>query len=75
MKTNSWKEKIGDWSALVYWDIDNNQYTIAYNGEHGAVISDKILNIARKKFTEAMQLAEAVKKLGIFKKNYYSEKL
>lgn len=59
MKTE--RRKVGKWDAIIY---DNKEgVTITYAGSGGAIISNSSLEVAEKKFIEAMNLFEAFVKL------------
>ena len=62
------KIKIEKWDAFLIFDDENNQYTLSYAGEGGAICSDNELDTAIEKFKEMMHLAESVKKLNNFSK-------
>jgi len=57
------RKKIDKWDAIVLFDEIHKVYTIYYDGIGGAIISDKDLEIAEKKFAEMMELAKAVRKV------------
>jgi len=57
------KRTIGGYFATVYFDAYERRYTIAYNGEGGAIISDYNIVDAEKKFIEAMDICKAAHEL------------
>lgn len=75
MEINIIKKQIGEWPAIIYKDVKSGSYTFTFDGIGGAIITEGNYKQAKQKFTEAMQLAGAIKKLSIFRKNYYNEKL
>ncbi len=63
------RAKIDKWNSIVHFDETENVHTILFDGAGGAVISDPNLSKAKKKFIEAMHLAESVDKLINFRRN------
>jgi len=59
--------KIDNRWALIYDDVANHLVTIIFDGEGGPIVSAPTRAEAAQKFTEAMNLAEAVRKLNEFK--------
>jgi len=58
------KTKIDKWDALIY--LEENEFTIAYSGRGGAIVSDSSYKKAEKKFIRAMKLSEFAKKCMIY---------
>ena len=61
--SNVIKRKIGKWEAIIDYNEAEQLYIITFNGEGGAIVSNKYLPEAERKFIDGMLLAEAVDKL------------
>lgn len=57
------KRIIGKWEAIIEYDEEEKLYIITFNGEGGAIVSDKDLPEAERKFIDGMLLSESVGKL------------
>jgi len=57
------KRTIGGYFATVYFDAYEHRFTITYNGEGGAIVSDYNIVDAEKKFIEAMDMCKAAHEL------------
>ena len=53
------KKKINKWDSVVIFDEIEKQYTICFDGDGGAIISNKDYENAEKKFIEAMKIGRA----------------
>lgn len=56
-------ENVGKWRSGIMYDADEKLYTIFYIGSGGAIISDEHEMVAKHKFINAMDLAEAIKRI------------
>jgi hypothetical protein len=61
------KELINGYNAIVIFDDTTKEYTVMFDGDGGAFISDKDINVAKLKFAEAMLFGEQIVKLYKFK--------
>ncbi len=53
------KRTIGGYFATVYFDAYEHRFTITYNGDNGAIVSDYNIVDAENKFIEAMDMCKA----------------
>ena len=66
MRFHIYKENIGGFDAIIHCDDQNDMYTVSYDGDGGAVITNQDLRIAKKDFVQSMQLASSLVKLKRF---------
>ena len=55
------RRKIGKWNAVI---VNSDElYTISFDGEGGAIVSDESLEVAERKFVDGMLAADFIQEL------------
>lgn len=60
-------KKLKNWDAIIFLNEKENEYVVAYNGVGGAIIAHTNKEEAEKRWIDAMQLSDAIRKLLYFK--------